>query len=280
MKSMHDSKKVFVEKAKTPEQLSRGLMFRKKLEDDSGMLFQFGSSQTLSFWGMNTFIPLDIAFIDELGVIKDVNRIKEHDLNSVKSSCPCKYALEISDGWFKSNGFGVGDYISFLPKGNDDHIMVFKNKNVKVAQVVDDKADTEPVTDAPTKEVKPPEVETLKEKEELNTKANPQETVKKKVLPPPFSAPKFNSVFDAINWSAANLQVMRIMYRTQKGHTVTKDIEPHSAFFSRTSGHQVLKAYDETAGHASQYIIMNIISYGFPGRKFVPKSILIKRRYQ
>jgi phospholipid/cholesterol/gamma-HCH transport system ATP-binding protein len=40
---MHDSKKVFVEKAKTPEQLSQGLMFRKKLEDDSGMLFQFGA---------------------------------------------------------------------------------------------------------------------------------------------------------------------------------------------------------------------------------------------
>ena len=282
MKSIKDSKKIFVELANTPHKQSQGLMFRKELQPDSGMLFVFDDPKPLSFWGMNTFIPLDIAFIDEHGIIKDLKRIKQHDLTSVKSSCPCKFALEVSDGWFKENGFAVGDFMESLLKDSDGHIMLIKNKlSQKTAQVVPDEEleDVEPEVVSPEKEEEP--ILEKEKPEAISTPVAPEEVAP--VAAPEseeagISIPKFDSIFDALRWSMANLQVMRVTYKTVKGHVVTKDIEPHKVFFSRSSKRQVLKAYDETADHASQYIIMNIVSYGFPGRNFAPRSILLSRR--
>ena len=54
-----------VEIADSPSTLERGLMYRKKLDYDSGMLFVFKRSQNLKFWGRNTYIPLDIAFVNK-----------------------------------------------------------------------------------------------------------------------------------------------------------------------------------------------------------------------
>jgi uncharacterized membrane protein (UPF0127 family) len=282
MKSIKDSKKIFVELAKTPYKQSQGLMFRKELQPDSGMLFVFDGPKPLSFWGMNTFIPLDIAFIDEHGTIKDLKRIKQHDLTSIKSSCPCKFALEVSDGWFKENGFAVGDFMESLLKDSDGHIMLIKNKlSQKTAQVVPDEEleDVEPEVISPEKEEEP--ILEKDKPEATSTPVTPEEVApvaKPELEEAGISIPKFDSIFDALRWSMANLQVMRVTYKTVKGHVVTKDIEPHKVFFSRSSKRQVLKAYDETADHASQYIIMNIVSYGFPGRNFAPRSILLSRR--
>jgi uncharacterized membrane protein (UPF0127 family) len=282
MKSIKDSKKIFVELAKTPYKQSQGLMFRKELQPDSGMLFAFDGPKPLSFWGMNTFIPLDIAFIDEHGTIKDLKRIKQHDLTSIKSSCPCKFALEVSDGWFKENGFAVGDFMESLLKDSDGHIMLIKNKlSQKTAQVVPDEEleDVEPEVVSPEKEEEP--ILEKDKPETTSTPVTPEEVApvaKPELEEAGISIPKFDSIFDALRWSMANLQVMRVTYKTVKGHVVTKDIEPHKVFFSRSSKRQVLKAYDETADHASQYIIMNIVSYGFPGRNFAPRSILLSRR--
>jgi uncharacterized membrane protein (UPF0127 family) len=253
-------------------------MFRKSLDKDSGMLFVFQNSKPLSFWGMNTFIPLDIAFIDESGKIQDIKRIKEHDLTSVKSSCPCKYALEMEDGWFKSNGFSVGDYCEPLFKKFDNSVVLIKN--IKTAQK-EEAQDVEDKTEDLDKDEKKPE-ETKKEiKVPSPAKPIPNVVVTPVSAPAKqdvINIPKFGNIFEALRWSISNNQVMRVTYHTQKGHTVTKDIEPHRVFFSRSSKRQVLKAYDETADHPSQYIIMNIVSYGFPGRKFMPKSILLTRR--
>jgi uncharacterized membrane protein (UPF0127 family) len=277
MKSSN-AKKIFVEVAKTPDQVSRGLMFRKSLDKDSGMLFVFDHPKPLSFWGMNTFMPLDIAFIDEGGTIRDIKRIKEHDLTSVKSSCPCKYALEIEDGWFKSNGFSVGDYCEPLLKKFDNSIIIIKN--IKTAQKEEEtEKEEENIID------KKEEIAEQKTKPDIKKPLAPVKQEPKIVAPAAIPAqqsilniPKFGSIFEALRWSMGNSQVMRITYHTEKGHTVTKDIEPHRIFFSRNSKRQVLKAYDETADHPSQYIVMNIVSYGFPGRKFLPKSILLTRR--
>jgi len=278
-------KKVFVEIAKTPSQLNKGLMFRDKLEDDSGMMFVFDKPKILSFWGMNTFIPLDIAFIDDSGIIKDIKRIKKHDLNSVKSSCPCKYALEIDDGWFSKNGFNEGDYVDLSFMDKSSHIAILKN--LKLAQKQEDSLFSENDIDTDEKA-------SLKEKDKEQKEIVPKEEVKKPeeaknipvvsspILLPPIqkeiSIPKFNNVYQAIPWAFSNNQVMRITYKTEHGHTVTRDIEPHRVYFSRKSKGQVLKAFDETSAHPSQYIVRNIVSFGFPGRKFTPKSIFNKRR--
>ena len=232
MKSIKDSKKIFVELAKTPYKQSQGLMFRKELQPDSGMLFVFDGPKPLSFWGMNTFIPLDIAFIDEHGTIKDLKRIKQHDLTSIKSSCPCKFALEVSDGWFKENGFVVGDFMESLLKDSDGHIMLIKNKlSQKTAQVIPNEEleeDVEPEVISPEKEE-----ESILEKdkpEAISTPVTPEEVApvaKPELEEAGISIPKFDSIFDALRWSMANLQVMRVTYKTVKGHVVTKDIEPH-----------------------------------------------------
>jgi uncharacterized membrane protein (UPF0127 family) len=292
----HDKlKKIFVEVAKTPHQHSKGLMFRDKLDEDSGMIFIFEKPRVLSFWGMNTFIPLDIAFLDEQGTIKDIRRIKRHDLNSVKSSCPCKYAIELEDGWFSKNGIKEGDFAE-LSLAEKDNIITFI-KNIKTAQIKDDKdtlfSEEEVESDKDSKdnkekdkskEVRPP----VANEEKLNIVDKAVNKVDPIVQPAAnslmqaqetkVSVPKFNSVYQAIPWAMQNMQVMRITYKTEHGHTVTRDVEPHRIYFSRRSKGQVLKAFDETSVHPSQYIVRNIVSFGFPGRKFTPKSIFNKRR--
>lgn len=270
MRKLNKNKKIFVEVAKTPDRLSKGLMFRENLDPDSGMLFVFEKSMPLSFWGMNTYMPLDIAFIDEEGVIRDLKRIKKMDLSSVKSNCPCKYALEIKDGWFNENGFGIGDYIEPVIGEIDGHIFLIKNTSeIKTAQKNED--------DSINEDVKSVEKDVEKEKD-LPSRTQPSYVPNQ--YEPQVVVPRFKNIFDAIRWSMANLEVMRITYKTIKGHIVTKDIEPHKVFFSRSGKRQILKAYDETSAHPSQYVIMNISSYGFPGRKFAPKSILLNRRMQ
>lgn len=299
MKS-NKTKKVFVEVAKTPSQQSKGLMFRDGLAEDSGMIFVFESPKILSFWGMNTFIPLDIAFVDDEGVIKDIKRIKKHDLNSVKSSCPCRYAIEMEDGWFNKNGFSSGDFVELSTSSSNfiTFIKNIENKNIKLAQLLVDKdgkveGDIDSFTDNTDDINDIDDIEIEDESNDIEEIKNLNDTEKDIVEKPiqspardsenksvdvELNVPKFSNIFEAMGWAISNSQVVRITYKTKKGHTVTRDVEPHRAFFSRKSKRQVLKAYDETSGHPSNYIIMNIISFGFPGRKFIPKSIFNKRR--
>jgi uncharacterized membrane protein (UPF0127 family) len=288
-------KKIFVEVAKTPDKMSRGLMFRDHLEEDSGMLFVFQQPKVLSFWGMNTFIPLDIAFIDDNGVIRDIKRIKKHDLNSIKSSCPCKYAIEMEDGWFLKNGFKPGDFAEISSADIDNSIFIVKNTlDNKYAQKVDE---LDPEAMQNPDEVEQSDYEGIDEDEDdleevedfsinqavedLDNDTAVESPARSGIVPTVGvleTPPKFNNIFEALRWSGQNRQVIRITYKTKKGHIITRDIEPYKVFFSRKSGRQVLKSFDETSSKPRFYIIMNISSFGFPGRKFVPKFIFNNRR--
>ncbi len=84
-----------VEVAKSPEQQSKGLMFRKHLDKNSGMLFVFDQEKYLSFWMKNTYLELAIIFIDKEGNIVDIFYPKPLTETPVISSRPCKFALEI-----------------------------------------------------------------------------------------------------------------------------------------------------------------------------------------
>ncbi|MDD5557619.1 MAG: DUF192 domain-containing protein [bacterium] len=109
-----------VEVARRPHEQARGLMFRRRLGEDEGMLFVYDSPQTLCFWMKNTRLPLDIAFMDAGGRITQVERMRPHDAGTRHcSETPAQFALEMNRGWFERNGVGVGDRVE-LPR--DIHI--------------------------------------------------------------------------------------------------------------------------------------------------------------
>jgi len=110
---------VYVELALDRQTQQRGLMFRKELAEDNGMLFVYDSPTSMSFWMRNTSIPLDIGFLTEDGILREIHKLYPFDENSVKSySDKLLYALEVNQGWFAKNGIKTGDKID-IKKLND-----------------------------------------------------------------------------------------------------------------------------------------------------------------
>ena len=100
---------VQVELADTPEKRERGLMFRKELPDDRGMLFVFEQEGEHTFWMKNTLIPLDMIVVDGEGRITGfVERARPLDLRG-RSGGPARYVLEVPGGWVAAHGVRVGD---------------------------------------------------------------------------------------------------------------------------------------------------------------------------
>jgi hypothetical protein len=109
-----------VELAINPESRSRGLMFREKLDPDKGMLFIFEKEGNYSFWMKNTFIPLDIIWINEN---KKVVFIANNAQPCKDSVCPmivpnesARYVLEINSGISEKIGLSAGTKIDFEVK--------------------------------------------------------------------------------------------------------------------------------------------------------------------
>ena len=105
-----------IEIADTPHKQQQGLMFRKKLEDDAGMLFKFNNPQKLKFWGVNTYIPLDIAFISPNNTISKISHIKPLSNKIVYSDEDCHIAIEANLDYFKKNKIKIGDKIDLSLK--------------------------------------------------------------------------------------------------------------------------------------------------------------------
>lgn len=104
-----------VEIASNGEQRSYGLMYRKWLHPDKGMVFQFPSDSQGGFWMKNTLIPLSIAFYDAGGTIVDILDMEpcEADPCTVYSpDAPYRGALEVNQGAFAAWGIEVGDTIT------------------------------------------------------------------------------------------------------------------------------------------------------------------------
>lgn len=101
-----------VEVARDEHERGRGLMYRKSLGLNAGMLFLFPEPTTPAFWMKNTLIPLDMVFIDEKGLILGIhNRAKPHNLTPISPSGPVKAVLEINGGQAEKLGLRVGDPI-------------------------------------------------------------------------------------------------------------------------------------------------------------------------
>jgi uncharacterized membrane protein (UPF0127 family) len=107
------SREIWVEVAKTPEERVHGLMGRRHLGKDEGMLFVFEEEDYHSFWMKDTRIPLSIAFIDKEGRIVSIKDMKPLTLETHIPPQPILYALEMKKGWFSFNRIKVEDTIRF-----------------------------------------------------------------------------------------------------------------------------------------------------------------------
>ncbi len=104
---------IHAELALTSDEREKGLMFRKSLDPDSGMLFIFPRDRKLSFWMKNTEIPLSIAYISSDGIIKAIKDMKPLSLKPVPSGSSVRYALEMEQGYFEKNMISAGDKVVF-----------------------------------------------------------------------------------------------------------------------------------------------------------------------
>jgi uncharacterized membrane protein (UPF0127 family) len=107
-----NGREISVELANDPQSRALGLMYRREMCEDCGMLFKFDSVRIASIWMKNTYIPLDLAYINAFGKIVDIKQLKPHDLTSVPSSVPVLYALDMNKGWFEKNDLSVGDKVT------------------------------------------------------------------------------------------------------------------------------------------------------------------------
>lgn len=108
-----------VEIADRPSQHARGLMYRDKLGKDDGMLFKFQRPQNLRFWGVNTYIPLAIAFVSPEKEIVKISYISPCSDVAVVSEVDCDTAIEANYDFFKKNNIWVGDKIEVVNEGGE-----------------------------------------------------------------------------------------------------------------------------------------------------------------
>jgi uncharacterized membrane protein (UPF0127 family) len=101
-----------VEIAATPQAQERGLMFRRAMADNAGMLFVYGTPQQLTFWMKNTYIPLDLLFIDEGARIVFIHaNARPLSEALITAPVPAVAVLEINGGLSSRLGIAVGDSV-------------------------------------------------------------------------------------------------------------------------------------------------------------------------
>ncbi len=93
-----------------------GLMHRRMMPEHRGMLFVFRDISHHAMWMENTYIPLSVAFIDEQGVIVNIEDMKPLTRDAHAAKKPVKYALEMNLGWFAKRGIKPGAKLEGLEK--------------------------------------------------------------------------------------------------------------------------------------------------------------------
>ena len=303
-----------VKVADSPHLWERGLMFVKSMPKDEGMLFVFKRAEKLGFWGSNTFIPLDIAFVDHNLTIKKIGNIEPFSLDMVRSGVDCIYAVEANAGYFVENDVTVGDVIEIDRPSFKDEASVSFRKTSKDSASKQGKIKESQVGIVPA--VKKPGEETIGQPIIDHTSAQPNEMIDQN-LPtvgpsdigqyleddfdtqdsdqqvedgldgkidgepqddePPTQEteyPVFENVFDASEWAEKNLEVVRINYTTKHGRALIRDVEPHGRFHSESTKKEILVTYDETVNGIRAFIATNIGNWAFVGRKFQKKFVV------
>ena len=107
-------KTIDIEIADTPEESEAGLMFRRTMADTEGLLFVFKKAEARFFWMKNTYIPLDMIFVDKnmkiVKIEKNTIPMSEENIPTHKNTL---YTVEVNAGFCDRYGINVGDYIQF-----------------------------------------------------------------------------------------------------------------------------------------------------------------------
>jgi len=300
--------RLYVQLADTPAKQARGLMFVKNMPQNEGMLFTFSRSRQLSFWGENTLIPLDIAFVNSDGLIKNIDMISPLNKKPVKSNGHCLYAVEANAGFFEENNIKVGDKVK-LSDDNNDTCLVFQkeiksavvkgNQQIKKSQLMDTDYISDPQEfekeDARSKYealplIGPEDIGNSLVDQEFEEETQqivdqpsdiPEPIIPEQDLFPAeeqIGVPEFENVFDAIEDFAKPKidngfmgNPMRIEYTTKDGKQVAREVEPHGTFHADSTGNEILVTYDRTVGGIRAFIMKNIKAFALLDDKFEPK---------
>ena len=101
--------------ASTPNQRQIGLMFRRSMPTNEGMLFVFDAPGQQCFWMRNTLLPLSIAFLRDDGTVVNIDDMQPQTDDSHCSQQPVRFVLEMNVGWFAKRGVKAGSVIQGPP---------------------------------------------------------------------------------------------------------------------------------------------------------------------
>ena len=110
-----------IEVASNPNDRRKGLMYRKSLSEDHGMFFVWEYRKRQCMWMRNTYIPLNVAYIDTKGKILEIYEMLPLSEDSICSKKRVKYALEVNLDWFKRNNVNVGDQMDITEILDNDN---------------------------------------------------------------------------------------------------------------------------------------------------------------
>ena len=103
------------EVAQTNDQREIGLMYRRTMGNNEGMIFAFEQPGPQCFWMKNTLLPLSVAFVADDGTIVNLDDMKPQTLDGHCSKKPVRFVLEMNQGWFAKRGIKAGEKLQGQP---------------------------------------------------------------------------------------------------------------------------------------------------------------------
>lgn len=94
----------------------QGLMHRRSMPANQGMLFVFPQAERHCMWMRNTLLPLSVAFLDDEGNILNIEDMQPQTENNHCAAAPARFALEMNRGWFAQKGLKPGGHIGGIEK--------------------------------------------------------------------------------------------------------------------------------------------------------------------
>ena len=103
--------RIEAEVAHTAQARQVGLMTRKSMAPQHGMVFVFEQDATHCMWMKNTFLPLSVAFVDAQGKVINIEDMQPQTEDNHCAAAPARFALEMNLGWFRERGIKAGDIL-------------------------------------------------------------------------------------------------------------------------------------------------------------------------